>query len=112
MQERTPVKVEDSGEDSNSLPPGALKDGITSKVSVQPQKGSGSVTVRPSKDTAHVARWLEFGHQLVSHKPGHKVIGNVPAVPFFRNAFDAAKDRAVDAFSESLAADLSQLEEK
>lgn len=50
------------------------------------------------------AIWLEFGHRLVGHRPGKKVIGHVQANPFMRNTTDAAAEKAMQAFSDHLAA--------
>lgn len=51
---------------------------------------------------SNVANWVEFGHRMVTHKPGKKEVGSVPAHPFIRPAFEASAEAAVDAFAESL----------
>jgi HK97 gp10 family phage protein len=109
---RAPVKTEDSGPNSNSLSPGALKRGIKSRVSVKPEKGAGTVSIQPGKNEAHVARWLETGYTLTGHKPGKKQIKNIPAKPFFRPAVDSAGQKAIEAFTESLSENLNKLGEK
>jgi HK97 gp10 family phage protein len=94
---KAPVKVGDGG----SLPAGALKSDFVIKVA----KGSDGVmraNVGPGKLTAHVARWIEYGHRLVRggksrlkkyglvSGPG-KQIGEVPADPFIRTAFEESR---------------------
>jgi hypothetical protein len=51
----------------------------------------------------HLALWVEYGHRMVTHKPGRKQVGDVPAHPFMRPAFDASAEAAIDAFGEALA---------
>jgi HK97 gp10 family phage protein len=113
VQSRAPVKVEDSGPKSNSLPPGALKADIKTRVSVTPQKGTGSVNIGPGKNTAHVARWVENGHNLVGHKPNKKKTGKkTKPRPFMRPALDASGEKAVETFAKVLGDAISELEQK
>ena len=55
-----------------------------------------------------VAYWLEYGHRIVTHKPGKKEVGEVSAQPFMRPAFDSSADAAIDAFCAALEASLKQ----
>src|SRR5579885_1134836 len=94
-----------------ALPPGALK----SDVIVQKAKSTGGPIYvgKFGKLTSHVARWVEYGHRLVrggysrvlkngkTRGPG-MVVGNVPAHPFFRNAFESATPEAIQQISDSL----------
>jgi HK97 gp10 family phage protein len=113
VQSRAPVKVEDSGAKSNSLPPGALKADIKTRVSVSPEKGGGSVSIGPGKKTAHVARWVENGHNIVGHKPNKKKSGKkTKARPFMRPALDASAQKAVETFAKVLGDAISELEQK
>jgi hypothetical protein len=54
---------------------------------------------------------VEFGHRMVTHKPGKKEVGHVPAKPFLREAFEASADRAVEVFGETLIDSLSEIGE-
>jgi hypothetical protein len=51
---------------------------------------------------------VEAGHRAVTHKPGKEEVGHVPAHPFMRPAFEAAADRAIAVFGETLADTLSE----
>lgn len=80
-----------------ALPPGALQSDITVTVSKN-SENSFSAWIEPGFATMHAARWVEWGHRLVRGKsrrgkPG-KVIGDVPAHPYIRPAFDANEDLA------------------
>jgi HK97 gp10 family phage protein len=97
-----PVRTED-GRGGDALPPGKLKGDIVMEVF---QK---TVVVGPSRDTSHVAGWVEFGHALVRggrRKKGGSVVGHVAPHPFIRPAFDTAIDPAAQAFVDSLAVQL------
>jgi hypothetical protein len=50
----------------------------------------------------HVALWVEYGHRMVGHKPGKKLLGQVAAMPFMRPTVDACNDAVIDAFTDSL----------
>jgi HK97 gp10 family phage protein len=111
IQSRAPVKTEESGPRSNSLPPGALKADIKTRVTVTPEKGGGSASIGPSKKTAHVARWVENGHNIVGHRPNKKKIGKkAKARPFIRPALDASAQKAVETFADVLGDAISELE--
>jgi HK97 gp10 family phage protein len=113
IQSRAPVKVEDSGAKSNSLPPGALKADIKTRTKLAPEKGNGSVTIGPGKKTAHVARWVENGHNIVGHKPNKKKTGKkTKPRPFIRPALDASAQKAVETFAQVLGDSITELEQK
>src|ERR1017187_211039 len=97
-----PIRTDD-GRGSDALPPGKLKGDIVMEVF---QK---TVVVGPSRDTSYVAGWVEFGHALVRggrRKKGGSVVGHVPPHPFIRPAFDTAIEPAIQAFVDSLTAQL------
>ncbi len=98
-----PTKVEQSGPKSNSLPSGYVKADIRVEALKGVQRGW---LIGPSKATAHVVRWLEFGYQLVrggSLKSGRgHVVNHVAAKPFLRPAFDAHWRDANRAIAEQL----------
>lgn len=97
---------------STALEPGALKGDI--HVSVKHNAvGTAEAFVGPGKDTRHVARFVEFGHRLVkggyskvvaggkTRGPGVE-IGEVPAHPFVRPAYEASVAAAEEAMVKEL----------
>lgn len=50
----------------------------------------------------YVARFVEFGHREVGHKPNLKEYGNVKPHPFMRQAFANSIGAATDAFVRSI----------
>lgn len=110
---RAPIRPDAPSGDA--LPPGALK----SDISIRTLKDTGAdeaVSIQPGKLTAHIARFVEFGHRLVKGGRNHikrggpgKVIGHVPAHPFVRPAFEASQKPVQDAIEESLAKSLQKV---
>jgi HK97 gp10 family phage protein len=78
----------------------------------------------------YIANFVEYGHAMVTHwgtktpyldskgrerlkkVGGHQDVGFVPAYPFMRPAFDASKERATDAFTESIHSTLENFKAK
>ena len=54
-----------------------------------------------------IANLVEYGHRMVTHKPGKKDVGFVKANPFMRRSFDAVADRAIEAAAAELRATVS-----
>jgi len=112
--ERAPVKVGDGG----ILPENALRNDIVVKVKRE-DDDSLSAVVGPDKFTAHVARWVEYGHRQVNggysrktksgkyRGPG-KQIGDVPEHPFLRPAWEATQTEVTDTICTTLAAEIEQ----
>jgi hypothetical protein len=75
----------------------------------------GKTSKRTGKPLSLIAQWVELGHVQKSHgrkkSGGKKVIGDVPAKPFMRDAAIAAKDRAIQVFADTLAGELGAIEE-
>jgi len=104
----------------NALPPGALRSDIT--LVVKRDAGILEAIVQPGKYTFHVARWVEYGHRLAKggqiawegmvngrrrRRGGHgHLIGDVPAHPFIRPAFEASIQASIAAFVDGLKAAL------
>jgi HK97 gp10 family phage protein len=82
---------------------GELKAHIMMTTDVAPSGTSGEVKVGFGKQ-GYKARWVEFGHRMVSHKPDKKEIGHVPAHPFIRPGFDASHTEARNAVIEVIRA--------
>lgn len=110
MREDTPA--------GNALPPGKLKSSIQIRLS-KLRSGKFAAFVEPSKETRHVARFLETGHRIVkggrSKKakgggfsgPGREV-GFVKAYPFVRPSFEAVEETAIDAVKETILSELTE----
>jgi HK97 gp10 family phage protein len=114
MKSRVKDKQESYGDDSqwqgfqsSSLPSGALRADITHSVSLNASAERGTIRIGPTKKTAYVANFLEFGHWLVmgsqkGRKASKKRIKFIPAYPFMRPAFDNKAQDAVEAFETQL----------
>jgi HK97 gp10 family phage protein len=107
--ERAPIKDGTGG----MLPEGALKSDIVIKMSRDDQ-GTILAIVGPAKLTKFVARLVEYGHRNVrggvsrllrngkSKGPGSH-IGDVPAHPFIRPAYEATRQEVANAICTTLA---------
>jgi HK97 gp10 family phage protein len=112
--ELAPVKDSTGG----ILPDGALKSDIQITTH-RPKSRSAYVTVGPGKYTAHVARWVEYGHRLVrggrstvlkngkTRGPG-KEIGMVQEHSFVRKGYEASRQAVSDAISTTLVAEIEK----
>lgn len=94
----TPVKAQDTG---GLLDKGVLRESLMIAIELDVQFRGGIAKVGFGKN-GHVALWVEYGHNMVGHKPGKKPSGVVPANPFMRTAADAKANSAIDAFANSL----------
>lgn len=94
-----------------------LSEHVIVKVEVDTNKKGGTAAVgfdhsqdeRTEKPMDVIAGWVEFGHRMVTHKPGKKEVGHVPAHPFVRPAYEAVQDKAVEVFGETLMDGLSEI---
>jgi HK97 gp10 family phage protein len=95
---------------SDALQPGQLRADI--RVRARLEEGVARAIIGPVK-YAHVARWVEFGHRLVkggsSHATGKggfsgagQQIGEVPAYPTLRPAFERSAEQALETFRTSM----------
>lgn len=97
---------------STSLNPGVLRHSIRTVVHPTDRAGFVLAEIGPKRGIIHVAVWVEWGHRLVrggysSFKRGRlqgggKEIGEVPAHPFLRPAFEASSQLALQEFARSL----------
>jgi hypothetical protein len=96
----------------SAIPPGSLKGDIELHFGIS-EEGLPAAIVKPGKYTAHVARWLEYGHRLVRGGYSKLMAGGrtrgrgvqvavVKPYPFIRPAFETARQAAVAATIESL----------
>lgn len=97
-----PVKAVETG-GGNSLDKGELRDSLMIAYQMDSQLRGIIADVGFPRATSHVALWLEYGHRLVGHRPGRKLLGFVRPFPFLRPAADLSFGSAVEAFAESLA---------
>jgi len=109
-QQIAPV-LDDWTAQSTALPPRALKDGIEFRIR---KDGPGFLTalIGPRKGTRRAAHLVEFGHRLIKGGRSHvgargaegsgREIGQVPAHPFLRPAFDSKWRPALALFAETL----------
>lgn len=110
MRERAPVLDEKTAE-STALAPGELKRGIGLWLR-SAGEGLVMVIIGPRRGTGRAAHLVEYGHRLVkggasrvgargAEGPGRE-IGDVPAHPFLRPAFEASSQKVLDKFAEAL----------
>lgn len=85
---------------------GNLKAALTTEVTVNANGTGGSARVGFG-NLSHRALWVEYGHRMLSHKPGKKQLGSVPATPFMRPTFDSHADTAIEAVAESLSSSMN-----
>jgi HK97 gp10 family phage protein len=109
-----PIKVGSGG----ILPDGALKNDIVIKIK-KDDRGGMTAVVGPDKYTAHVARWVEYGHRLVrggysrmlangkTRGPG-KEVDQVEEHPFIRPAWEASREAVTTAITTTLASEIEQ----
>lgn len=97
---------------STALPRGALKVDIGVRMHPADREGYITAEIGPRKH-AQVAWWVEFGHRLVKggyskllvggrHRGGGSLIGDVPAHPFLRPAYEASWRKSLEEFRAEL----------
>lgn len=96
----TPVRVEKGGKDS--LAPGALKAAVRSSIRV-PKDGSAATATVGFGGLDYVARFVEYGHVNPTANRGLK---HTPAHPFVRPTEDATHEAALEAYTETLEAEI------
>lgn len=104
VQAATPVNSDDLAS-GTSLPPGAMKSDVHTRMSRQPEPGTQAGLCEFGKLTYWVARLVEYGHKNIKGgkaNSGGKEIGFVPAHPFIRPAFEASAAAAQEQFRESM----------
>lgn len=100
IENRTPVNYSGIG---GAIKPGALKKGLLTDVAIRQDGTGGSLTIGFKKSVAFVARFIEFGHRIVGHKPLKKDTGKTFSPrPFVRPALSASQDEALTEFTEAV----------
>lgn len=119
MIEHTPVLIEKNA-GSNSLPPGAVKADIKVRFPAQEQVLETTALIGPGSKTKHVARFVEYGHRMVSggqskvlasgklSGPGKASSKDVSAHPFLRPAYEEVADAAQQAEADVLQEELQK----
>jgi HK97 gp10 family phage protein len=112
MVERAPIGPQKSAK-STALEPGELKADIKTRMFAG-EDGEIFALAGPGEKTAHVARFVEYGHRQVvggSNKvtatgatigKGTSLAEDVPAYPFLRPAYEATVQEAIDVRDEVL----------
>jgi len=78
-----------------------LRDAVTTWIGVTPNGGTAKVGFG---DMGHIARWLEYGHQDIGHKPGLKDLGTfTDPHPFMRAAAENVAETCIETFAETFA---------
>lgn len=85
---------------SDALEPGELRDDIKTRERLD-KDGFAVAHIGPGKKTGHVARWVEYGHRIVKGRKGAE-LGQVPAYPFLRPAFERSEAEAIEKFKSKL----------
>jgi len=118
MVERTPINAEKNA-GSNSLEPGAIKADIKVRFPAQENAQETTAIIGPGTKTGYAARWVEYGHRMVSggqskvgpdgrtRGPGKAGV-DVPAHPFLRPAYEASLHAAQDAMAAEAAKGLQE----
>jgi HK97 gp10 family phage protein len=120
MIERTPVQAfKNLG--SDSLEPGAVRADIKVRFPASENQFEAVALIGPGGKTSRAARWVEYGHRMVSGGQSHvlangKVSGpgkvaeqDVPADPFLRPAFEQSVAEAQQAEADVLRSELQKV---
>ncbi len=123
IQQNAPTAEIPPSSGSDALPQGALAADIEMHA-IRTKEGEPAYWVVPGKLTAHVARWVEYGHALIRggysrlitkganagrrRGPG-AVAGQVPPHPFLRPSWEAAEAPAQAAIRASLAKSINSI---
>lgn len=87
-----------------ALPVGKLKQSIQIRAR-KLKSGAVAAFVEPSAETRHIARFVEYGHQLISggrQGKGGKFAGRVPPHPFVRPAYEVSAQDAIELMQQTI----------
>jgi hypothetical protein len=105
IESRTPVGGSIVG--GRSTTGGALIADLDMNITLDQNFRGGVVKVGFGKQ-GYVARFVEYGHRMIGHKPRNRELGVVQPHPFMRPAADDAAEAAVAAFNEAFLAALAE----
>lgn len=80
---------------------GHLVDNLLSEVTIDTEGRGGKASVGFGRK-GMVALWVEYGHRMLSHSGAPTKLARVQANPFMRRAAEAAADRAIEVFTETI----------
>jgi hypothetical protein len=100
VKAQTPEQTDEPTPGSDALPPGILREDMTTEVTVSETKGA-RLRVGPTEIAGYVARWINNGWMLTSHD-GRK-IREIPGKHFMESAFDESAQAALDAMTDTIA---------
>jgi HK97 gp10 family phage protein len=118
--EAAPVRTDPwtgpSKNDAWNLPPGALKSDIGLRVTGSQKDGGLFAIIGPGRFSRNVAEWVEFGHRIVTggrhsnwgRRGKGRVMGQVPAHPFIRPAFEMSEGEAIAALKETVVSEVEK----
>ena len=110
MKALAPERTDEPTPNSDSLPPGILREDLHTQVSVSATQGA-RLRVGPTEIAGHVARWQNNGWMLTRKtKNGKKQIREIPGRFFMESSVDESGEAAVDAFVQKLAEGLASNE--
>ncbi len=99
MEEELRARCPESDYSTSSEEYGHLVENISSQITLDTQNRGGRARIGFG-NKSFVALWIEYGHRMVTHKG--RVVGSVQSHPFIRQSFEAAADRALEAFIEEV----------
>lgn len=99
FEEELAARTPETDYSTSSEEYGHLLDNLVSEITIDTQGRGGRVQIGFGRK-GFVALWVEYGHRMVNRS--HKQTGTVKAHPFMRPAFEAAANRAVDVFVETV----------
>lgn len=100
LEPRVPIRLVESGGEL-LVEGGDLKGAIVTAITLDVSAQGGTADVGFGKQ-GYKARFVEYGHHMVGHKPGKKDLGTVSPHPFMRPAADAAYERSVAVVAASI----------
>jgi Bacteriophage HK97-gp10, putative tail-component len=103
MKELAPERTDEQTPDDNSLPPGILRQDLSTQVTLS--ENGAKVKIGPTAVAGHVCRWQNNGWMLTSHDG--KKIRQIPGKHFMEAAFDEAGQAAIEALVQSLSDSLN-----
>jgi HK97 gp10 family phage protein len=120
VQQAVTERAQEKDTTGGVLPDGALKSDIVVRLKQGKDDGIIRAYIGPDKDTAYVARWVEYGHRMIRggrsrlYKLTGKVkgpgrhVGDIPAHPFIRPGWEASRSQAADVIQKTLVSEIEK----
>ena len=97
------IPEQSEGTHSSDLP--HLRDELDFEVVIDSEGRGGYADVGFGRAVSHIARFVEYGHRMIGHKPGLRELsgpniymGRVLPLPFMRVSAAASANAAIEAF--------------